>query len=80
MKINLYQNCWNCFVRNIVELRKYYEIPKNKFAKILGIDIATLRRIESGELPENITVEIFLKAEKYFGIPVNDLITYFIFD
>lgn len=56
MKINLYQESWDIFVRNIIWLRKHYKIPKNKMAEILGIDIAALNKIEKNEMPDEVTV------------------------
>ncbi len=80
MKINLYQESWDIFVRNIIWLRKHYKIPKNKMAEILGIDIAALNKIEKNEIPDEVTVEILLNAEKFFGIPIKDFIGHFIYE
>ncbi len=80
MQINLYQEAWEIFVRNIIWLRKHYKIPKNKMAEILGINISTLNEIEKKKMPDEVTVEILLKAENFFGIPIKDLIGHFIYE
>lgn len=80
MRINLFQKNWDIFVKNIIWLRKHYKISKKRMAEILGVDTATLTKIEHNELPDEVTVEIFIKAETFFGIPVNDLISHYICD
>ncbi len=80
MKINLYQKYWDTFVRNIIWLRKYYKISKKRMAEILGVTTDTLTKIEHYEMPNEVTVEILIKAEKFFEIPINDLISNYIYD
>ncbi len=80
MRINLFQKNWDIFVKNIIWLRKHYRISKKRMADLLGIDTATLTKIERNELPDEVTVEIFIKAEKFFRIPINDLISNYIYD
>ena len=80
MRINLYQKYWDTFVRNIVWLRKHYKISKKRMAEILGVTTDTLTKIEHYEMPDEVTVEILIKAEKFFGILIYDLLTCYICD
>ncbi|MBQ8766403.1 MAG: helix-turn-helix transcriptional regulator [Clostridia bacterium] len=76
----MYSETWEVFVRNIVWLRKHFNLSKKKMSEILGIDISTLVEIEKGSMPNEVTVDILFKAENYFGIPIKDLISRFIYD
>ncbi len=80
MRINLFQKNWDIFVKNIIWLRVHYKISKKRMAEILGVNIDTLTKIENNELPDEVTVEIFIKAENFFKIPINDLIGNYVFD
>ncbi len=59
---------------NVSYLRRKHNITKNDMAKILGIGIKSLNRIEQGILPPRLSVEILFNIREYFGIPLNILI------
>lgn len=80
MTINIYNETWEYFVRNTIWLRKHFSLSKKKMAEILGISVSTLTEIEKGNMPDEVTVEVLFKAEKYFGIPIKDFISHFIYD
>ena len=80
MIINENSEAWECFSRNISWLRKHFKIPKKEMCKILQIDISTLKKIEKGKLPDEVTIEILFNAEKYFDIPIKVLISHFIYE
>lgn len=61
-------------VYNIAWLRKHHAISKRKMAKILGIGIATLNRIESGELPSSLGGGALVRMYAYFGVRTDELI------
>lgn len=61
------------FLENIVYLRKHYGLSKKKMAKILQIGVGSLNKIERGELPERLGVDVILHMEDYFRIPAKDL-------
>jgi len=56
---------------NILYLRKRNKITKKEMAKILGIGITTLNKIEKGILPPKLSVEILFKIQDCFGIPLS---------
>ncbi len=63
------------FMFNVVWLRKEYGLSKKKMAKILGISAGTLNKIEKGELPPRLSVEIVFNIYNYFGIlPKNQFV------
>ncbi len=53
---------------NIVWLRKHYNLSKNKMAKILGISVYSLNKIENGVFPPKLTVKIFENLQTHFNI------------
>ncbi len=65
---------WKNFVHNVIWLRESNGLSKREMASILGIGVKTLDRIENGELPKLLSVNIFFHIWKYFGIhPTNQL-------
>lgn len=38
----------------------------------MGIGVASLHKIERGEMPKRLTVEVIFQIEKEFGIPPKD--------
>lgn len=61
-------------VYNIAWLRKHHAISKRKMAKILGIGITKLNRIESGELPSSLGGGALVRMHAYFGICTDELV------
>lgn len=58
---------------NIVRIRKEYGLSKKEMAKILGISIESLRKIEKGEIPLKMSVEVIFEIYDYFGITPKEL-------
>lgn len=56
------------FMSNMVWLRKKYGFSKVKMAKLLGIGVGSLNKIEKGELPPRISVDVVFNIHKHFGI------------
>lgn len=56
------------FLYNLKYLRKSDGISKRKMAKLLGIGIGSLNKIESGKLPPRLGVSVFFDAQRLFGI------------
>ena len=48
------------FIHNVIWLRKFYGISKKRMAQLLGIGVQSLNRIESGEIPPKIRIDIFI--------------------
>ena len=65
---------WKNFVHNVTWLRESNGLSKKEMASILKIGMKTLERIENGELPKRLSVNIFFRIWKHFGIhPVKQL-------
>lgn len=56
------------FLYNLKYLRKSNGISKRKMAKLLGIGIGSLNKIESGKLPPRLGVSVFFDVQRLFGI------------
>ena len=56
------------FLNNVALLRKKHGLSKKAMAKILGIGVASLNKLESGILPPRVTVDVFFRIYNYFGI------------
>lgn len=73
MKNFVFDNEIKNFLDNIAYLRKQNKLSKRKMAEMLGIGVKSLNRIESGELPPNMGVNIVFKIEKNFGVSPKNL-------
>lgn len=60
------------FSQNVMYLRKSHNITKKEMAKILGIGINSLNKLEQGILPPRLSVKILFRAKNYFGISLSD--------
>lgn len=56
------------FMFNVAWLRKKYGLSKVKMAKLLGIGVGSLNKIEKGELPPRMSVDVVFNIHKHFGI------------
>lgn len=54
---------------NIAYLRKCHNLSKKAMARILGIGIGSYNKIEQGELPERLNVDVIFNITDYFKIP-----------
>ena len=63
------------FLHNVTWLRKYYGLSKKEMAKKLKIGIETLNKIERGELPPGLKIDVLYHIRKVFGIPMADIIS-----
>ena len=57
---------------NITWLRRHHRFSKKDMAKILGIGVNTLNKIEKGELPPHLSVDILFRENAAFGISPRD--------
>lgn len=60
---------------NVLYLRKKHNITKKDMARILGVGIKTLNKIEHEILPPRLSVDILFKIQKRFGISVSSLVS-----
>ncbi|MBP3478666.1 MAG: helix-turn-helix transcriptional regulator [Oscillospiraceae bacterium] len=54
--------------RNITWLRKHYGFSKRKMAKLLGIGVWSLNKIEKGELPPRLGINIVFAVQEHFNV------------
>lgn len=60
---------WLCFSERIGLLRRQHGLSKREMAKKLRISVASLEKIEKGELPPRLSARIVLCVYQEFGIP-----------
>ena len=68
-----YQNDIVAFSDNIKQLRHSHNLSKKSMAKIMGIGIGSLNKLESGILPPRVDVQCLLNLNKHFGISISEL-------
>ena len=56
------------FCKNITLLRKRHGLSKKEMAKLLGIGIWSLNKIERGELPPRLNANVILAVYRQFGV------------
>lgn len=56
------------FLKNVVWLRRHNGISKKRMAELLGISTVSLNKIENGEMPKRLGVEIVFKIYDVFKI------------
>ena len=60
---------------NLVFLRKHFGISRKRMAKLLGIGVTTLQKLEQGILPPRLGVDIFFHIQRNFGIAPVTILT-----
>ena len=60
-------------IHNIITLRKQYGLTKKAMAKLLGLSLYSLNKLESGIMPPHLDVEMVFRAQACFSIPIRDL-------
>ena len=60
---------------NVLYLRETHNITKKEMAKILGIGIKSLNKIERGLLPPKLSVRVLFRIRDRFGIPLSLLVS-----
>ena len=63
------------FLQNIIWLRKHYGLSKKEMAKKLGISRWSLNKIERGELPSNLKIDVLFCIRKEFGVFMSDVLS-----
>ena len=56
------------FAYNIVWLRKHYGISKKKMAQLLKVGLWTINKLEKGEFPPGLKIDILFTVQKEFRI------------
>ena len=58
---------------NIKQLRQSHNLSKKSMAKIMGIGVGSLTKLENGILPPRADVNCLLNLHKHFGISISEL-------
>ena len=61
------------FCQNIKILREKYDLSKKEMAKILGIGVAGLKKLEQGIISPRASVEIIFNLSRHFKVKPNKL-------
>ncbi|MBE6536923.1 MAG: helix-turn-helix transcriptional regulator [Ruminococcaceae bacterium] len=64
----------NSFCKNISALRARYRISKKEMAKILGIGIGSLNKLEKGIIPTRMSCTVLFRVGKFFDISLDKLL------
>lgn len=56
------------FVCNIKWLRRQHGLTRKQMAEILKIGIWSMDKLEKGEIPPQLSIDVFFAVQKYFGI------------
>ncbi len=64
---------YDCFMHNVAWLRIKHGLSKRKMARILGIGLQTLNKIENGEIPPNLSVDVVFEIYSNFGVSPKNL-------
>ena len=67
------KNDLQLFCENVVYIRKKYRITLTSMARRLHTTVATLKRIENGEMPKKVTVEMLINVCQSFGYRPSEL-------
>lgn len=59
---------WENFVHNLKWLRTQHGLSKKEMAKRLNISVWMLNKIERGEQPPRLTIDIFFAVQDQFGL------------
>lgn len=62
------------FMHNVSYIRKHYGLSKKKMAELLDIGVGSLNKIENGEIPPRLSVEILFNIYDNFGIYPQDML------
>ena len=69
MKTDIY-----IITQNIKWLRKKNKLSLKEMAKILGLSVNTLNKLETGILPPRLDVGFLFKIQAHFNIPAGDFV------
>lgn len=59
------------FCANVFYLRKKYHLSEESMAMLIDISEEDLRLVESGDLPDSVTVDTLFRLYKVFDIPTD---------
>lgn len=65
---NPVKNNLQTFAHNVAWLREHYGLSKSEMARIMGIGVSSLNKIERGEIPPRLGVDVLFAIQKHFGM------------
>lgn len=68
MEVSADHTEFEVFSHNLIWLRRKHGYSKRRMAKILGIGIWSLNKLERGEMPPRLGINIFIAVHDHFGI------------
>ena len=63
------------YLYNVKSLRLHHGITKKQMAKILGISIGSMNKIERGTMPPRLSVKIIINIYNYFCLLSEEMFT-----
>lgn len=55
------------FCRNILSLRKLHNLSQKQMAEKLHIGVESLKKIEAGQVPPRLRIDVLFYIQKHFG-------------
>ncbi len=62
-------------LHNIAWLRKHNGLSQQEMAKLLGVSVLTIKKIESGTLPPRMRVSVLFRIQVHFGISASEQVS-----
>ena len=62
------------FCRNVHRLRKEHGLSQKEMARIMGIGVGSLRKVEQGTVPPRMDILVLRNLTLHFSIPISSLI------
>ena len=63
------------FLDNIARLRRHHKLTKKEMAAKLNISVWSLNKMEKGELPPRLTIDVLYRIYLVFGISMADFVS-----
>ncbi len=60
------------FLSNIKWLRSHYGLTKYEMAKILRLSVKSIERIERGEMPSKLSLNVVFRIQSFFNITAKE--------
>ena len=61
--------------KNVRNLRKHYHLSQKEMAGRLHIGIESLKKLERGEVPPRLGINVLLYIYRHFGVTPNKIVT-----
>ena len=61
------------FCQNVSAIRKKHCLSKKEMARLLGIGIGSLNKLERGIIPERMSCDIIIRISRIFDIEITDI-------